>query len=110
MEARNKGPGTTATVIGAGMVGPPAARVLSEHADRVVVLERDRMPLEPDTRRGSADPAPPGPLHTDVSLVDPGVDRFRHWGGDPMTGARTVQDPVAGRAGRRGRHPGGRSC
>ncbi|MFC8043156.1 FAD-dependent oxidoreductase [Nocardia sp. NPDC057353] len=41
-----------AIVLGAGMGGLLAARVLSEHFDRVTVLERDRLPEQPRARRG----------------------------------------------------------
>ncbi|MDY7103908.1 MAG: FAD-dependent monooxygenase [Actinomycetota bacterium] len=43
---------TTAIVIGASMGGLAAARVLSEHVDRVEVIERDALPVEAATRRG----------------------------------------------------------
>ncbi|MEO3749614.1 FAD-dependent monooxygenase [Streptomyces sp. B6B3] len=39
-------------VIGAGFAGLLAARVLSEHAERVTLVERDRLPAEPDVRPG----------------------------------------------------------
>ena len=42
---------TTAIVIGASMAGLAAARVLADHADRVVVFERDRLPVGPQIRR-----------------------------------------------------------
>lgn len=48
MRERN---GTTAMVIGAGIAGLVTARVLSEHVDRVTVLERDRLPQDAVTRR-----------------------------------------------------------
>ncbi|WP_328768167.1 FAD-dependent oxidoreductase [Streptomyces sp. NBC_00286] len=48
MRERN---GTTAIVIGAGMAGLVTARVLSDHVDRVTVLERDRLPQDAVTRR-----------------------------------------------------------
>ncbi|WP_329311157.1 FAD-dependent oxidoreductase [Streptomyces sp. NBC_01262] len=48
MRERN---GTTAVVIGAGMAGLVTARVLSDHVDRVTVLERDRLPQDAVTRR-----------------------------------------------------------
>jgi flavin-dependent dehydrogenase len=44
--------GTSAIVIGAGIAGLVTARVLSDHVDRVTILERDRLPDEPVTRRG----------------------------------------------------------
>jgi len=43
---------TSAVVIGAGIAGLLSARVLSEHVERVTVLERDRLPGEPVPRRG----------------------------------------------------------
>ncbi|WP_405956761.1 FAD-dependent oxidoreductase [Streptomyces phaeochromogenes] len=48
MRERN---GATAIVIGAGIAGLVTARVLSEHVDRVTVLERDRLPQDAVTRR-----------------------------------------------------------
>ncbi|MFB7369601.1 FAD-dependent oxidoreductase [Streptomyces sp. NPDC056222] len=41
-----------AVVIGGSLAGLLAARVLSEHAERVTVVERDRFPEGPDTRPG----------------------------------------------------------
>jgi|SRR5581483_2517170 len=41
-----------AIVIGAGMAGLAAARVLSAHCDRVTVLERDSLPANAEPRRG----------------------------------------------------------
>jgi 2-polyprenyl-6-methoxyphenol hydroxylase-like FAD-dependent oxidoreductase len=41
-----------AVIIGAGMAGLWAARVLTEHFDLVTVIERDRLPESPDHRRG----------------------------------------------------------
>lgn len=41
-----------AVVAGAGMAGLFAARVLSEHFDRVTVIERDRLPADPEPRKG----------------------------------------------------------
>jgi len=43
---------TSAVVIGAGMAGLMTARVLSDHVDRVLVLERDRLPGAPVARGG----------------------------------------------------------
>lgn len=48
----NKPPGRHAVVIGAGMAGLWAARVLSDHFARVTVVERDRLPESPAHRRG----------------------------------------------------------
>jgi 2-polyprenyl-6-methoxyphenol hydroxylase-like FAD-dependent oxidoreductase len=45
-------PRTHAIVIGASIAGLVTARVLSEHVDEVTILERDRLPQEPATRRG----------------------------------------------------------
>ncbi len=42
---------TTAIVIGASMAGLVTARALSDHADRVVVLDRDRLPAAAVTRQ-----------------------------------------------------------
>ena len=52
-----------AIVAGAGMAGLLAARVLSEHFDRVTVIERDRLPEDPEPRKG----VPQGP-HVHVLL------------------------------------------
>lgn len=41
-----------AAVVGASMAGLLAARVLADHAVEVIVLERDRLPDEPERRRG----------------------------------------------------------
>ncbi|MEU9997122.1 FAD-dependent monooxygenase [Streptomyces sp. NPDC050848] len=41
-----------AVVIGGSLAGLLAARVLSEHAERVTVVERDRVPEGPDARPG----------------------------------------------------------
>ncbi|MFY1636253.1 FAD-dependent oxidoreductase [Solwaraspora sp. WMMB335] len=46
------GDGTTAIVIGAGIAGLATARILSDHFDRVTILERDRLPQEAVPRRG----------------------------------------------------------
>jgi phytoene dehydrogenase-like protein len=42
---------STAIVIGASIAGLAAARVLSEHVDRVTILERDSLPTGAATRR-----------------------------------------------------------
>ncbi len=44
----------TATVIGASVAGLLAAKVLSEHVARVIVVERDPLPTEPKCRKGTA--------------------------------------------------------
>ena len=44
--------GRRAVVIGGGIAGLLAARVLAEHFDRVTVVERDRPPLGPEFRPG----------------------------------------------------------
>ena len=43
---------STALVIGGSMAGLLAARVLSDHFDRVIVLERDRFSEAPESRQG----------------------------------------------------------
>jgi len=48
----NEADGTSAIVIGAGIAGLVTARVLSDHVDRVTVLERDRLPDGAVPRRG----------------------------------------------------------
>lgn len=59
-EAANA-PGTTgdAVVIGAGMAGLAAARALAGRFARVTVVDRDRLPSEPDSRRGVPQSAHP---------------------------------------------------
>ncbi len=42
-----------ALVIGSGIAGLLAARVLSDHVDQVTVVERDRIPSDPDFRPGT---------------------------------------------------------
>ena len=44
--------GQQAVVIGAGMGGLTAARVLADHFERVLVLERDVLPADPLDRNG----------------------------------------------------------
>ncbi len=44
--------GSHAIVIGGSMAGLLAARILVEHFERVTVVERDRLPQEPETRPG----------------------------------------------------------
>ena len=41
-----------AIVMGGSMAGLLAVRVLSEHFERVTLIERDALPLGPDQRRG----------------------------------------------------------
>src|SRR5690242_6136811 len=45
--------GTQALVLGAGMAGLFAARVLAEYYDQVCVVERDTLPEEPENRPGT---------------------------------------------------------
>jgi 2-polyprenyl-6-methoxyphenol hydroxylase-like FAD-dependent oxidoreductase len=45
--------GERAVVVGAGMAGLPAARVLADYFEQVVVLERDALPLEASQRPGT---------------------------------------------------------
>jgi 2-polyprenyl-6-methoxyphenol hydroxylase-like FAD-dependent oxidoreductase len=54
LEARvPKSLGNHAVVLGAGMAGLAAARVLSHHFSKVTILERDRLPGEPAPRSGT---------------------------------------------------------
>src|SRR5271166_1392007 len=46
--------GRHAVVVGAGMAGLPAARVLADHFEHVVVLERDTLPIHASHRAGTA--------------------------------------------------------
>ncbi|GAA3348300.1 FAD-binding monooxygenase [Amorphoplanes nipponensis] len=57
-------PGATghAVVIGAGMAGLAAARVLADRFERVTVVDRDRLPPGPDSRRGVPQSAHPHAL------------------------------------------------
>ncbi|MEO0688464.1 MAG: 2-polyprenyl-6-methoxyphenol hydroxylase-like oxidoreductase, partial [Cyanobacteria bacterium J06649_11] len=41
-----------AVVIGASISGLLASRILVEHFERVTIIERDRLPQQPETRRG----------------------------------------------------------
>lgn len=45
--------GRQAVVIGAGMAGMPAARVLADHFDRVIVIENDTLPADASPRTGT---------------------------------------------------------
>ncbi|MGW4941836.1 FAD-dependent oxidoreductase [Actinoplanes sp. NPDC004185] len=54
--------GDDAVVIGAGMAGLAAARVLADRFDRVTVVDRDRLPTGPDSRRGVPQSAHPHAL------------------------------------------------
>ncbi|WP_282791580.1 FAD-dependent monooxygenase [Streptomyces sp. CC224B] len=53
MSERPHTPGTTAVVIGAGIAGLVAARVLADHFTSVVVLEADALPPAARPRRGT---------------------------------------------------------
>ena len=56
--------GRQAIVVGAGMSGLPAARVLADHFEHVVVLERDALPPDASQRSGT-----PQARHTHVLLA-----------------------------------------
>ena len=45
--------GRQAVVIGAGMAGMPAARVLADYFDQVIVLENDALPSDASPRPGT---------------------------------------------------------
>ncbi|MEJ2008283.1 MAG: FAD-dependent monooxygenase [Acidobacteriota bacterium] len=45
--------GRQAVVIGAGMAGMPAARVLADHFDQVIVIENDALPSDASPRPGT---------------------------------------------------------
>ena len=49
---RQRAGGSHALVVGGGMAGLLAARVLAEHFDRVTIVERDRLPAGPEPRGG----------------------------------------------------------
>ena len=62
-----------AVVMGAGFAGLLAARVLADHFDRVLVLERDELPDRPGPRPG----VPQGRhLHT---LMPGGLELAEHY-------------------------------
>lgn len=65
--------GDRAVVIGAGMAGLFAARVLSDHFDQVVVLDRDEDPNGPDPRK-----CVPQGHHFHV-LLPGGLDAMNSW-------------------------------
>ena len=46
------GPHAHAVVVGAGMAGLLAARVLADHFEQVTMVDRDRLPAGPGFRRG----------------------------------------------------------
>ena len=46
------GMGGHALVVGGSMAGMLAARVLSDHFERVTIVERDRFPEQPAPRKG----------------------------------------------------------
>ncbi|WP_026734272.1 FAD-dependent oxidoreductase [Fischerella sp. PCC 9605] len=48
-----------AVVIGGSIAGLLAARVLAEHCDSVIIVERDRLPLQPQMRKGVPQSAQP---------------------------------------------------
>ncbi|WP_308410459.1 hypothetical protein [Fischerella muscicola] len=53
MEAQQKTcNGNHAIVIGSGMAGLLSARILVEHFERVTLVERDRLPQQPEIRQG----------------------------------------------------------
>lgn len=53
MEAKQKTRnGNHAIVIGSGMAGLLSARILTEHFERITVVERDRLPQQPEIRQG----------------------------------------------------------
>ena len=45
---------THAVVIGCSLAGLLTARILSDHFERVTILERDRVSDRPESRRGQA--------------------------------------------------------
>ena len=49
---KNSSPGEHALVIGGSMAGLLGARVLSEHFERMTIVERDRFPEGPGFRKG----------------------------------------------------------
>lgn len=62
-----------AIVLGSGLGGLMAARVLSQHFDRVTIVEQDQLKSEPDVRRGT----PQGP-HTHI-LGPRGYQTLEGW-------------------------------
>jgi 2-polyprenyl-6-methoxyphenol hydroxylase-like FAD-dependent oxidoreductase len=61
---RSENEGNHVIVIGASIAGLLAARVLAEHFDRITIIERDHLPLEPEFRA-----AVPQARHIHVLLV-----------------------------------------
>jgi flavin-dependent dehydrogenase len=53
MSTRDALPVRRALVLGAGLAGLSAARVLAEHVDEVCIVERDRLPDDPQPRVGT---------------------------------------------------------
>ena len=77
-----------AVVIGAGMAGLTAARVLADRFARVTIVDRDRLPPGPESRRGVPQSAHPHALlavgRTALEKLFPGltdelVDRGARW-------------------------------
>ena len=64
MRDRSENEGSHAIVIGASIAGLLAARVLVDHFDRITIIERDHLPLEPEFRA-----AVPQARHIHVLLV-----------------------------------------
>jgi 2-polyprenyl-6-methoxyphenol hydroxylase-like FAD-dependent oxidoreductase len=77
--------GTTAIVIGGSMAGMLAARVLAEHFDQVLLLERDEYPLEPVPRTGVPQARHLHALltrgHQIVEELFPGISEDWRWAG-----------------------------
>ena len=53
VEQQSPNKGRHALVLGGSLAGLLAARVLTDHYDRVTIVERDSFPTEPVPRRGA---------------------------------------------------------
>lgn len=76
MNGGDVGKGTHAVVMGGSMAGLLAARVLTEHYERVTLIERDELPVGADHRRG--------------------VPQARHTHGLLASGRRVLEELFAG--------------
>ncbi|MCY7320859.1 MAG: monooxygenase, partial [Phormidesmis sp. CAN_BIN36] len=58
------GDSTQAVVVGGSIAGLLTARVLADFFDQVIVLERDRLPIQPEARKGVPQSPQPHVLFT----------------------------------------------
>ncbi|HEU4537368.1 MAG TPA: FAD-dependent oxidoreductase, partial [Polyangiaceae bacterium] len=90
-----------ALVVGGGIAGLLAARVLADHAERVTLLERDALPDRPDTR--SKTPQTPhshvlgSAGYRKLTRLFPGLDRdLAEAGARPFDFFRDCRNHAAG--------------